>query len=73
MGKRADRAQSGASTCVLDISHMHISAEVGPVSSTIFENVKTILIVTLGGCVSGGSTIGASVPGVVLAIMGIVA
>lgn len=68
----ADRAQSGACTCILDVSHMHMIAEVGPVSSTILENVKTILIVAIGACAGGVSATGASASGIVLAIMGVV-
>lgn len=68
----ANNAQSGACTCFLDVSHMHIIAEVGPVSSTILENVKAILIVAIGACAGGIPATKASAPGIVLAIMGVV-
>jgi hypothetical protein len=47
-------------------------AEVGPVSSTILENVKSILIIAFGGYAGGVSVTGASAPPIVLAIVGAV-
>lgn len=68
----ADIAQSGVCTCVLNISQMRMVAEVGPVSNTILENVKSILIITIGGYTGGVSATGANALGVLLAIIGAV-
>lgn len=67
----ADRAQSGACTWVLDVSRMQMIAEVGPVTSIILENVKTILVVAIGACAGGVPAIGAITPGIVLALIGV--
>jgi len=68
----ADIAQSGVCTCVLIVSQIRMVAEVGPVSSTILENVKSILIIAFGGYAGGVSVTGASAPPIVLAIVGAV-
>lgn len=69
----ADDVQSGACTCVLSISDIYMAAEVGPIDSTIVENVKTIAIVAIGCFVSGDLELGRSAAGFALAIIGILA